>query len=298
MARWGELFLLSAILPSALTGLFLFARTGVLPAKLIAKATVITKTCTVFVALSLFWLASPTKLWADEAGDIQNFNRSLGLDGMGPDLAKVEQELAHSGESNSEEQTPHTAGHGKKPGVRPKSSGGQPHPSFSNLSYHSNPQVSNVVRNYVMSQFAQNNTLGIPPYDVLIRRFDQRFAEYGFSSHNVGDTVAGYFIVSWEVLHNADASRTPGGIRRVRDAVCQILEQRGKAAHEPDETKQKVSELLKSVGEILSEKAKLVRQANNPATEQKFMDSVAAVPLRLGLDLRRMQLTNQGFVNG
>jgi len=242
------------------------------------------------------WALSP-RLWSDEtSGDIENFNRNLGLEGIGSDLANVEQELSHTAEPKSTGITPGGTETAKKSGIRPKPSSA--HLAFSNLSFRSDPQVSNVVRNYVQSQLARGNLSNLPSYDVLLHRFDRRFAAYGFSSHNLGDTVAGYLIISWEVLHNADASQTPNGIRRVRDAVCEILERRGKAAHQPDATKQKISELFKSVGEILSEKATLMRQANNPAAEQQILNSIERIGLQLGLDLRRLQLTDQGFVNG
>jgi predicted GNAT family acetyltransferase len=138
--------------------------------------------------------------------------------------------------------------------------------------------------------------LNTPAYDDMIGRFDARFASYGYSRHNVGDTVAGYMIIAWEIVHNADASNTPTGIRRVRTAVCQILEKRGKAARLTSENKQKISELLKCVAEVCAQQARQARQTNNTASMQQAVNAATQFPRKLGVDLQRYQLTDQGFV--
>ena len=137
-----------------------------------------------------------------------------------------------------------------------------------------------------------------PNYDSLITRFDGRFANYGYSRHNIGDTVAGYMIITWEILHNANASNTPAGIRRVRVAVCQILEQRGKATRLTSENKQKISEILKCLAELGNEEVRRAHQTNNAAAIQQAQNLLTQFPLSLGIDLRQYRLTDQGFTNG
>jgi hypothetical protein len=55
----------------------------------------------------------------------------------------------------------------------------------------------------------------------------------------------------------------------VREAVCQILEKKGKAAHFSDENKQKYSEVFKCLTELVREQDKRLRQANNRGAEQQ-----------------------------
>jgi hypothetical protein len=247
-------------------------------------------------AISLLSLVSAPQVWAQESGgEIESFNRSLGLEGMGTDLASVERELEHGTPANTPE-TSQTEKPKKGPGQ--KRAPVQPTESFSNLAFHPSPAVTNTVRAFYLSHLNAQTRLTAPNYDSLISRFDERFASYGFSRHNVGDTVAGYMITAWEIVHNADASNTPTGIRRVRTAVGQILEKRGKAARLTSENKQKISELLKCVAELCDQQARQARQTNNAAAMQQAQNVVAQFPLGLGIDLRRYQLTDNGFVNG
>jgi hypothetical protein len=54
-------------------------------------------------------------------------------------------------------------------------------------------------------------------------RFDARFSRYGYSSHNVADSLAGFVVVLWEIVNNQDASVHPSGIRQVRAKVNELL---------------------------------------------------------------------------
>jgi hypothetical protein len=246
--------------------------------------------------ISLLSLATAAPVWAEEnTGEIDSFNRNLGLEGMGTDLASVERQLEHGSPADTAE-TQNAEGSKKAPAQKKEPiHHGQ---SFSNLAFHSSPVVTNTTRAYYLSRFNAQALATLPTYDALINRFDQRFAEYGFSKHNLGDTVAGYLIICWEIIHDADASNSPQGIRRVREAICQIIEQRGKATKFSDEQKQKYSELVKSISELVAEQSRRNLRANNQAAEAQLKNQVAQAPLKLGIDLRRLRLTEHGFING
>ena len=256
----------------------------------------ISKTYSRIAAISLLSLASAAQVWAQEnAGEVESFNRSLGLEGMGTDLASVEHELAHGSAAT----TPETSRpQNPKKGQTQKKNPIQPGESFSNLAFHANPAVTNTVRAFYVSRMNAAALVNAPSYDALINRFDERFANYGYSRHNIGDTVAGYMIIAWEIVHNANASNTPTGIRSVRAAVCQVLERRGKAARLTSENKQKISELLKCLAELGIQQVRQARQTNNEASLLQAQNLLTQFPLSLGIDLRQYRLTDQGFVNG
>lgn len=256
----------------------------------------ISKTYSGITAISLLSLALAAQGWAQEnSGEIESFNRSLGLEGMGTDLASVEHEIQHGSPANTPEtsktQNPKKAPVQKRAPI-------QPSESFSNLGFRANPAVTNTVRAYYVSRMNATRVVNAPSYDGLINRFDERFANYGYSRHNVGDTVAGYMIVAWEIVHNADASETPMGIRRVRTAVCEVLEKRGKAALLTSENKQKISELLKCLAELGVQQVRQARQSNNQAAILQAQNLLTQFPLSLGIDLRQYRLTDQGFISG
>ena len=256
----------------------------------------ISKTYSRITATSVLSLALAAQVWAQEnSGEVESFNRSLGLEGMGTDLASVEHEIEHGSPANTPEtsksQNPKKAPLQKRLPI-------QPAESFSNLGFHANPAVTNTVRAYYISRMNAAVLVNAPSYDALINRFDARFANYGYSRHNIGDTVAGYMIVAWEIVHNADASGTPMGIRRVRTAVCQVLENRGKAARLTSENKQKISELLKCLAELGVQEIRQARQSNNQAAILQAQNLLSQFPLSLGIDLRQYRLTDQGFIQG
>jgi uncharacterized protein DUF6683 len=256
----------------------------------------ISKTYSRIAAISLLSVALAIQVRAQESsGEIESFNRSLGLEGMGTDLASVEHEIEHGSPANTPE-TPKTQN--PKKGPVQKRAPIQPAESFSNLAFHANPAVTNTVRSYYISRMNAAALVNAPNYDALINRFDERFANYGYSRHNIGDTVAGYMIVAWEIVHNANASDTPMGIRRVRTAVCQVLEKRGKAARLTSENKQKISELLKCLAELGVQEVRQARQSNNQAAILQAQNLLTQFPLSLGIDLRQYRLTDQGFIKG
>ena len=256
----------------------------------------ISKTYSRIAAISLLSLASAAQLWAQEnAGEIDSFNRSLGLEGLGTDLASVEREIQHgSPASTPEGPNPDSS----KQAPAQKKAPPPPTESFTNLAFHATPAVTNTVRAYYISHLNATSVVNPPSYDTLIHRFNERFANYGFSTHNVGDTFAGFLIVAWEIMHNADASNTPAGVRRVRVAVCQLMEKRGKAARLTNENKQKISELLKCVAGLENEVIIRARQANNQAAIQQAQNQLGKMLLNYGINLWQFQLTDQGFVTG
>jgi hypothetical protein len=84
--------------------------------------------------ISLLSLASAPQVWAQEnGGEIESFNRSLGLEGMGTDLASVEHELQHGSPAN----TPETSkNHNQKTGPVQKRAPIQPAESFETRERH------------------------------------------------------------------------------------------------------------------------------------------------------------------
>lgn len=234
------------------------------------------------------WLVSPI-LRAQVGGEVETFNRSLGLEDLGSDLVGVEQALEHGKISGQDASVSDGSGIRK---ARIKRAGPNVLDSFNNLTYHTDPAITANVRAALGD--TKDEPFDARTYDALISRFDRRFDGYGFSRYNVGDTLAGFLIISWEILHNSNASQHPAGIRRIRQAVCVIIERKGKVASLSNGSKQIDSEVMKIGIEILSEKAHDLRQSG----DRYLLEAVNKGPLQFGLDLRRMELTDQGFVNG
>jgi hypothetical protein len=197
----------------------------------------IPKTYSRLALAAAIWLNCLTlapKILADDISDaVDAFDRDLGLERMGPDIVNVNPQSSAAESSNSQASEKRTA-------QRQNSRVSRPSLSSDILTFRSSQRVTDSLRGFMIAKVTQNDMTAIPAVekrfanDVLLHRFDRMFSPYGFSSHNLGDTVAGYLIASWEIINDA-------GQRQLRE------------------------------------------QAAQP-------------PLKIGLDLRRMRFTEEGFV--
>jgi hypothetical protein len=125
-------------------------------------------------------------------------------------------------------------------------------------------------------------------------RFDARFSMYGYSNHNVSDTLAGFVIAFWEMANDQDASAHPSGIRQVRSKMNELLLSKSTGKTYSDAEKQYLSEYLKLLAVACTD---ALNETHDPAAVQNGRNLVYQVGLKLGVDLRRLALTNSGFRN-
>jgi hypothetical protein len=247
-------------------------------------------------AICLSILTFTPKVLADDISNaVDAFDRDLGLERMGPDIVNTDQQSPVAETSNSESTS-------KKNGTRRPSR--QPHSSLSPdiLTFHSSQRVTDTLRGFMIAKVTQNDMTTLAAVDrrfandALLHRFDRMFAPYGFSSHNLGDSVAGYLIASWEIINNTDASGNVQGIRRVREAVRSKMKEKKKVAALSDIDKQRYSEIFKYLTVLIIDKMDELKQKHNEAGERQLREQAAQPPLKIGIDLRKMRLTDQGFV--
>jgi hypothetical protein len=247
-------------------------------------------------AVSLSFSSLTPKTLADDISNaVDAFDRDLGLERMGPDIVNLDQQgtVAESSDSGVPE---------KKNEIRRKSRPSHSALSSDLLSFNSSQRVTDSVRGFMIAKVTQNDMSAIPAVekrfanDALLHRFDRKFSPYGFSSHNLGDTVAGYLIASWEIINDTDASGNVQGIRRVREAVRSKMKQKPKVTALSDLDKQRYSEVFKYLTVLIIDKMNELKQKHNDGGELKLREQAALPPLKIGLDLRKMRLTDQGFV--
>jgi uncharacterized protein DUF6683 len=231
----------------------------------------------------------------DVTNAVDAFDRDLGLERFGPDIVNT-QPQSSAGESSDSATSP------KKNENHRKSPVSHVALSADSLTFHSNQRVTDSLRGFMIAKVTQNDMAAIPAAekrfanDALLHRFDRMFSPYGFSSQNVGDTVAGYLIASWEIINNVDASRNVEGIRRVREAVRSKMKQKGKVTALSDTDKQRYSEIIKYITILSVDQMAELKQKHNEAGQRQLQELLAKPALKVGLDLRRLRLTDQGFV--
>jgi hypothetical protein len=246
-------------------------------------------------ALGLSSLMFAPKILADDIGNaVDAFDRDLGLERLGPDIVNVDQ--SPSAEKSS------TTANGKPNGNGRKSAGVHHALTADLLSFQASQRVTDTLRGYMIAKVTQNDPNGLAATekrfanDAILHRFDHKFSAYGYSNHNLGDTLAGYLVASWEMINNTDASQSPEGIRRVREAVRRRMMEKGKVTALPDVDKQRYSEVFKYVTILVIDHLNELKAKHNQAGQRQLLDQVAKPPLKIGLDLRKMRLTDQGFV--
>ncbi len=126
-------------------------------------------------------------------------------------------------------------------------------------------------------------------------RFDARFFRYGFSSRDASDSYAGFVIVLWEIANNQNASAHPTGIRQIRQKVNELLLTKFGSKTITDETKQYYSEYFKLLAVVFNDKWKEQQSKNDAAEIQKIQNIAYQSGKKLGVDLKKLRLTDAGF---
>jgi hypothetical protein len=189
---------------------------------------------------------------------------------------------------------------GAKPAKAPKDSNRATKSSNSLFSYRSSAAITQKARVNFTAAVAKND----PQKILALRkefvtnpeaRFDARFSRYGFSSHNMADSYAGLLIVLWEIVNNQDAAAHPEGIRQVRAKVNDLLLSKAGGKTFPDASKQYFSEYLKLLAVIYNDIWKKQISANNAAAVQNVQNTAYQSSLKLGIDFKKLQLTDTGF---
>jgi hypothetical protein len=240
-------------------------------------------------------MLAPNIVADDVTNAVDAFDRDLGLERIGPDIVNTQPQ-------SSAADVPDSAPSQKKNENHRKSPTSHAALSADSLTFHSNQRVTDSLRGFMIAKVTQNDMAAIPATekrfanDALLRRFDRMFSQYGFSSQNLGDTMTGYLIASWEIINNADASGNVEGIRHVREAVRDKLKQKGKVAALSDVEKQRYSEIVRYITILSVDQMAELKLKHNTGGQRQLQELLAKPALKVGLDLRRLRLTDQGFV--
>jgi hypothetical protein len=74
------------------------------------------------------------------------------------------------------------------------------------------------------------------------------------------------------------------------------MREKGKVTALPDADKQRYSEVFKYVTILVIDHLNELKAKHNEAGQHQLLEQSAKPPLKIGLDLRKMRLTDQGFV--
>jgi hypothetical protein len=189
-------------------------------------------------------------------------------------------------------------------GMAPNGSSGEaPLASANSLTFHRDPAVSTRVKEYIVDELVKNDP-SLHRSDLersfgnnqIIGAFDRLLSNFGYSGANVVNALTAFYIVSWEIVNNADASNNVQGIRATHDKLLQAALNNPNLTSLSNEEKQKFAETL-AYQVVLTGAAKneLIREGDT-ARLQQLRGQVRTAAMKLGPDPYTLKLTDQGLV--
>ena len=130
----------------------------------------------------------------------------------------------------------------------------------------------------------------------MLDEFDALLRRYGYSPTNLGDVLAAYLILSWEVANGRDASAEPEGMRAVRRQLAGPLASVGAVAGLDDAAKQGQAERSAYVALLATMLARELEVGGDRSRLAALRGSVRRSVQASGIDLRSLELTRDGLV--
>lgn len=130
----------------------------------------------------------------------------------------------------------------------------------------------------------------------LLRDFDRLLRRYDHSSDNLGDVLAAYLIVTWEVVNDRDSTQVPAGQRAVRRQLIAPLARLPRYASMSDGQMQAQAQRTAYMTMIAATAYQALKRSGDRASLEALQRSVRASVLASGIDLRRLELTDGGLI--
>ncbi|MFC4729877.1 DUF6683 family protein [Coralloluteibacterium thermophilus] len=128
---------------------------------------------------------------------------------------------------------------------------------------------------------------------VLQREYARVLADAGYSPHNMGDVHAAFLIYAWAIVHGHDRPVPQGAYDAVRATLARGVQARGDAI--PAMPAADLQSSAESFA-VLTLLAAAAWKESGGEDAARLRDGLAAVCERLGVDVRRVALTERGFV--
>lgn len=137
------------------------------------------------------------------------------------------------------------------------------------------------------------NALGT---DWIWQRFDTLLAGIGYSSRNLADVMASYYVGSWEIVNQSTVQ--PRMFRAVRDQLAASLRHSPEILLMSNAEKQRTSEALGILITVAGNGSQALLQKGDQIGFLAMQAAVHQSLLEQGIDLKRLTLTRRGFVPG
>ena len=131
--------------------------------------------------------------------------------------------------------------------------------------------------------------------DAVWRQFHEVLSRAGYSTTNLADVTAAYYIITWEVVNGPDAAVHAAGVQAVRADVAAAYAADPRLKDLTDADKQEAASIMAYMATIAAASANQLRSTGDQAGLETLQHEVHKVVLSQGLDLAQLRLTDQGF---
>ena len=132
--------------------------------------------------------------------------------------------------------------------------------------------------------------------DGVLEKFDALLRQYGFASRNVADAFTAYLVMSWEVVNDRDADAYRGGIDALRTHMRSAMARNPRIAALADAQKQELAETFGYLAMIAAGTRSQLERSGDRAALARLQEGVNDTARKMGVDLRAVAMTPQGFV--
>ncbi|WP_052121701.1 DUF6683 family protein [Inquilinus limosus] len=171
--------------------------------------------------------------------------------------------------------------------------------SLAALQFHPSAEVSRSVLDRIARQFGGRQPDAYRQAlvrDGVLARFDGLLRQLGYDSHDVADAYTAYLVLSWEVVNNGDAMQYRSGIDALRRSMRQALARTPRFTSMTDAQKQEMAETFGYLAMIAVATRDDLRRKGDEAGLSRLRDGVTGMAQRMGVNLRAIKMTPQGFV--
>jgi hypothetical protein len=171
------------------------------------------------------------------------------------------------------------------------------------LTYAPSPEVERRTRGKLLDSLmtatadpaAQEQIKQSVSTDVVWLQFHEVLTKAGYSTTNLADVTAAYYIIVWEVVNGPNAAVHPAGVQAVRADVAAAYAADPRLKKLTDADKQEAASIMAYMATIAAASANQLRSAGDKAGLETLQDEVHKAVLGQGLDLAQLRLTDQGF---
>lgn len=172
------------------------------------------------------------------------------------------------------------------------------------LSFATSPEVERATRQKLLAsilevtegeQLEEQIRLTVRSDD-LWRQFTEVLNQAELSIDNMADVTAATYLISWQVVNTNDVGAGAAAIRAVRDSIASGMAAQGQVARMSAAEKQQAASVMAYMTTVAANSANELQRSGNGDALARLREHLHAAFLAAGVDLDRLRLTEQGFV--